>query len=562
MKKLLVFALLLNALLLAGRFWQELTANAQQACPAGTANGDVNGDGLRDISDAIGMLNWLFLGGPEPCALAEGNDLTPEQAEILSHMSLDGQNLVVTGLNLQIVNGAGSTESTNGVGNLIVGYNESSGQGRSGSHNIVVGAHHGYSSAGGLVAGFRNRVEGKFATVSGGTDGIASGDYSSVSGGRHGHAEGPYSSVTGGGGSDPAAGNVARGEGSSVTGGQYNVAGGIVSTVSGGSHNEATGVVAAVAGGGFNVASGDWSSVTGGGGRDPAAGNRASGYFSSVTGGEGKEADCDHGTVSGANCEVPAPAVPGFAFLSINAQGYPEYRHEQTGIIFVRLPGGTFEMGSPEEECWHESSEGPVHTVTLSPFLMAKYELTQAEWESVMGTNLSYFQGPRRPVEFVSWDEIQEFEARTGLALPTEAQWEYACRAGTRTPFSSGPDLTRVQANFRGNLAYCEDEGNAPDGQFIGETVSVGSRAPNGFGLHDMHGNVWEWCEDVYNFTYYSLPEAAGPNPVCTSGFPRRVYRGGSWSSNALHCRSARRNLGEPSTSDLDIGFRPSWSSP
>jgi formylglycine-generating enzyme required for sulfatase activity len=127
-----------------------------------------------------------------------------------------------------------------------------------------------------------------------------------------------------------------------------------------------------------------------------------------------------------------------FERLGRNAQGYSEYRHRQTGIVMVLLPGGTFHMGAQKTDPngrnydpEAEDDEGPVHEVTLRPFLITKHELTQAEWKSVMGSNPSYFKGDDdRPVENISWDDIQKFEAKTGLTLPTEAEWEYACRGG------------------------------------------------------------------------------------------------------------------------------------
>ena len=207
MRKLLVFALLVNAALLAGRFWQELPVNAQEE-PVATENGDVNGDGDRNITDAVYLLRWLFQRGPEPVACAqEGGGLTPEQEEILGHMSIEelpvdnegntAKTIRFTGVNVQIVNGLGATNgfpdappsldpaetTTNGLGNLIVGYNEERALAsvhcamvpdsplcqdiRTGSHNIVVGAAHNYSSFGGLAVGMRNTVSAAYSSVSG-----------------------------------------------------------------------------------------------------------------------------------------------------------------------------------------------------------------------------------------------------------------------------------------------------------------------------------------------------------------------------------------------------------
>ncbi len=157
-----------------------------------------------------------------------------------------------------------------------------------------------------------------------------------------------------------------------------------------------------------------------------------------------------------------------FERLGPNDQGYPEYRHRQTGIVFVGLPGGTFEMGSPGSEAGRMDWEGPVHKVTVSPFLIAKYEVSQAEWGKVMGVNPFRFKGDTLPVEQVSWDDCQEFCTKTGLSLPTEAQWEYTCRAGTSGPFGG----TRVLDDMGW---YRDNRG--------GRTHPVGEKSPNDFGL-------------------------------------------------------------------------------
>jgi formylglycine-generating enzyme required for sulfatase activity len=277
-----------------------------------------------------------------------------------------------------------------------------------------------------------------------------------------------------------------------------------------------------------------------------------------------------------AGCEnAGAPDIEGFTFVGCNAEGYPEYTHDGTGIVFVRLPGGTFNMGSPEEEPYHSDNEGPVHEVTLSPFLIAKYEVTQGEWHAVMGNYPSYFDGTKDsvgdpvdppddrdvlPVEQVSWDDIQEFEETTGLTLPTEAEWEYACRGGTETAFSFGSGESCADwecepcAERDPYMWYC---GNAEN-----RTHPVGTKLANPFGLHDMHGNVWEWCEDVWSSSFYSTPEAAGPDPLCTSGSGFRVIRGGLWVSSAWYCRSAYRYWVSPGYRVGDLGFRPAGRHP
>ena len=257
-----------------------------------------------------------------------------------------------------------------------------------------------------------------------------------------------------------------------------------------------------------------------------------------------------------------------FEGLGKNAQGYAEYRHRPTGIVFVRLPGGTFTMGSPEDESERSSQEGPQHEVTLSPFLIAKYEVSQAEWKRVMrgssdpSDDPSQFKGASLPVENVSWDDIQEFEKRSGssdgtrLTLPTEAQWEYACRAGTTTPFAFGRTITSDQVNYSGNYPY----GGAAKGESRGKTVAVKEFKPNHSGLFNMHGNVWEWCEDVYDAEYYSKPASRNGDVACQSGSVRRVLRGGGWYNRARVCRSAVRVRDGPAGRNDGIGFRPSRS--
>ncbi len=233
-----------------------------------------------------------------------------------------------------------------------------------------------------------------------------------------------------------------------------------------------------------------------------------------------------------------------FEPLGKNVQGYPEYRHRQSGIVFVRLPGGTFRMGSPETEEGREADEGPVHEVTLSPFLIAKYEVTQAAWKRVMGSNPSGFKGDDLPVERVSWDDCQEFCRKTGLKLPSEAQWEYACRAGVDGPFSGTGRLADI-------AWYDKNSGET--------THPVGKKTANGFGLHDLHGNVWEWCEDVYDEEFYARAAASRKDPVCRSGSGLRVPRGGSWYDSARYCRSALRGWNEPADRYLNLGFRPAF---
>lgn len=230
-----------------------------------------------------------------------------------------------------------------------------------------------------------------------------------------------------------------------------------------------------------------------------------------------------------------------FESIGRNEQGLPEYRHRQTGIVMVRVPGRTFMMGSPEDEAGRFVDELR-HEVTLSPFLIGKFEVTQAIWEQVMGSNPSKFKGESLPMERVSWNECKEFLSKVGLEFPTEAQWEYACRAGTTGPYSGTGVLEEMGWH----------EGNSGD-----TTHPVGEKKPNGFGLHDMHGNVEEWCEDVSDREFYS--KAMQEDPVCKSGSGFRVVRGGGYYSNARVCRSADRGGVRPSGRYDFIGFRVAY---
>lgn len=260
------------------------------------------------------------------------------------------------------------------------------------------------------------------------------------------------------------------------------------------------------------------------------------------------------------------PEVPGFTFDSFSSRGLPEYTHDQTGIEVVLLPGGKFDMGSPDTEPNRSDSEGPVHSVTLDSFLIGKTEVTQAQYEAVMGSNPSFFTGnAQRPVEQVHWNDLHApggFLARTGLELPSGAQWEYAARGGTITAFSfgDGDDCSALfctpcpTANaFMWWCGSIEDFGNLNDPL----THPVGEKLPNPFGLFDMHGNVQEWCADVFTETFYGNPEAAGRNPVAASGSEERVVRGGHWGAHAPACRSASRRRGpEPGGLGVVTGFR------
>jgi len=216
-------------------------------------------------------------------------------------------------------------------------------------------------------------------------------------------------------------------------------------------------------------------------------------------------------------------------------------------ITMVWIPAGEFEMGSPDDEDDRDGDEGPVHDVTfVEGFWLGKYEVTQAQWEAVMGDNPSHFDGANRPVETVSWDDIQGFEEELDDAfrLPSESEREYACRAGTTTRFYWGDD-----PDYEDIDDYAWYNSNSDN-----RTHEVGSKQPNGWGLYDMIGNVWEWCEDWYHNNYEGAPDDG--SPWVAGGGSFRVYRGGGWLNDARYCRSANRFNYSPSNRDNDLGFR------
>ena len=241
----------------------------------------------------------------------------------------------------------------------------------------------------------------------------------------------------------------------------------------------------------------------------------------------------------------------------------------QISLEMVYIPPGTFQMGSPETETGRYSAESPQHPVTLAePFFIGKYPVTQAQWRVVAGLSQvkqeldpdpSEFKGDNCPVEQVSWHDATEFCARlsqhTGrnYRLPTEAEWEYACRAGTTTPFYFGETITTDLANYNGNYAY----GSGPVGIYRQKTTDVNSFPPNAFGLYDMHGNVLEWCQDWWHDSYEAAPEDG--RAWLSHGEEeeeRRVLRGGSWYDYPVGCRSANRFRVTPEGRYNSVGFR------
>jgi formylglycine-generating enzyme required for sulfatase activity len=230
------------------------------------------------------------------------------------------------------------------------------------------------------------------------------------------------------------------------------------------------------------------------------------------------------------------------------------------GMKLVYIPPGKFMMGSPKEEKGRFDDEEQHEVEITKGFYLGKYEVTQEEYEKVTGKNPSTFKGPKLPVETVGWSAAKEFcrllslkegkggkDGRdgTGYRLPTEAEWELACRAGMKTPYHFGETISLEQANY-----YNPNKNG---------TVEVGKYAPNAWGLHDMHGNVWEWCEDPYapDIHKNSLPQ--DPRGPLKGNTERRVTRGGSWGSDPSFCRSAAR-YGRYGTVSGNIGFRVALS--
>ena len=243
-----------------------------------------------------------------------------------------------------------------------------------------------------------------------------------------------------------------------------------------------------------------------------------------------------------------------------------ELAHNVT-LAMVEISGGKFTMGSSESESRRLGAEGPQHEVTVPPFYIGKFAVTQAEWRVVAGwekverklkPDPSHFKGDDRPVENINWGDAKEFCARLAkktarlYRLPSEAEWEYACRAGTTAPFAFGETITPEIVNYNGDYPYAK----ARKGKYRGETVPVGSLGvANAFGVFDMHGNVWEWCEDVWHENYDKAP-ADGSAWLSGGDSTYRVLRGGSFISIARDCRSAYRNLNDARVIYNYVGFR------
>ena len=270
-----------------------------------------------------------------------------------------------------------------------------------------------------------------------------------------------------------------------------------------------------------------------------------------------------------------------FETVTVNARGkiisrrnlQAKYFVEDLGngvtLEMVQIPGGTFTMGSPEREKVRLDRESPQHTVTVQPFFMGKYVVTQEQYEVIMGKNPSHLKNEttnslfgkknrnkNRPVERVSWYDAVEFCARLSKAtekeyrLPSEAEWEYACRAGTTTPFYFGETITTELVNYNGTYTYASE----PKGKYRRETTDVGIFPPNAFGLYDMHGNVWEWCADPWHNNYEGAPKD-GMVWLENGDDNRSPLRGGSWINYPKFCRSAYRDYYLRAERDVIVNF-------
>lgn len=270
---------------------------------------------------------------------------------------------------------------------------------------------------------------------------------------------------------------------------------------------------------------------------------------------------------------------------SQESRGYVEDLGNGVKLEMVEIPAGEFQMGEDaagaadyEKECaryWNKDSCAswaktltPQRRVKLNGFLMGKYEVTQKQWVAVMGAlppNMpdlgSEFKGDDLPVVNVSWNEAQEFIkklneklklSRSVYRLPSEAEWEYAARAGTRTPYAFGETISPDTANYDWNYPHR----NTPKKDRLGHPVKVGSYPANAFGLFDLHGNVWEWCEDDWHDNYSNAPTDGRPWVDAPSRGSDRVNRGGGWNNNAVNCRSANRNRNSPGNRNDNLGFR------
>ncbi len=231
-----------------------------------------------------------------------------------------------------------------------------------------------------------------------------------------------------------------------------------------------------------------------------------------------------------------------------------ENLNKKVGLDLSLIPGGEFMMGDDK----HHQDEQPIHQVTLSPFYIGKYAVTQAQYQAVMGESQGSGLGADYPIERVNWHDALDFctklsqQTSKQYSLPTESQWEYACRANTTTAFHFGTTITPDLVNYNGEYPY----NGAPIGVNRAHATPVGTFPPNGFGLYDMHGNVWEWCLDEYQPNYQTAPVDGSAIADTNSPTAKRVMRGGAWDYVARGCRSAVRCSLDPNLRMAGCGFR------
>ena len=247
--------------------------------------------------------------------------------------------------------------------------------------------------------------------------------------------------------------------------------------------------------------------------------------------------------------------------LQPNVVSTPTLIHEDLGngiiLEMTSIPAGEFIMGSPEYEESHENTESPQHQVKVASFYMGTFLITQAQFRAIMNASPSCMVGEDHPVECVSWNAVVEFctllsqKTERNYRLPSEAEWEYACRAGTKTSFHFGNAINTDLANYDGRYIYR----SGAKGEYRQTTTPVGTFSPNAFGLYDMHGNVWEWCQDIWHNDYIGAPINGSAWEGGRSSI-YRVLRGGSWYGYPWYCRSAARGRGKQGDWKLYYGFR------
>lgn len=269
---------------------------------------------------------------------------------------------------------------------------------------------------------------------------------------------------------------------------------------------------------------------------------------------------------------MPAPLT--ITHRKQQIQYFPETLAPNLQLNMVLIPGGSFIMGAPETERESSDAERPQHPVAISAFFMAQFPITQAQWRVVanspkinreLNPDPSQFKGDNHPVEQINWYEALEFcdrlaqHTRKPYRLPSEAEWEYACRAGTTTPFHLGETITTDLANYRGTddeFGLSGSYGRGPKGIYRAQTTPVGSFGmANDFGLYDMHGNVWEWCADHWHSNYRGAPENER-DWLSEDESALRLLRGGSWDNGPKRCRSANRDRLKPDSRINGYGFR------